>query len=469
MADEPRKPSFFNSLSARLLVLTIGFVMLAEILIYAPSVARYRRDYLEEKIARAHLATLTLEAMPERSASPELRGKLLAYASSHTIVLRLPERSVFALGAENPPLVEATFDLRKPGFLGWIAEAFEALAEDGNRVLRIIGPSPNNPRVVVEVTLDEEPLRAEMYGYSQRILGLSIVISAITAGLLFLCLQWLMVGPMRRIIESMNRFRADPERENPMPAEKRRGDEIGLAQRELETMQSELRQALKQKERLAALGSAMAKINHDLRNSLATAVLVTERLSSSQDADVKRYAPRLYAAIDRAVQLCAETLSFVSEARPKLAKSRFPLAQLADEVGAGIKASELGTETIEWDNRVDDQLEIEADREQLHRALVNVGRNAFQAGAKKVHLSTSAEAGRICIDLADDGPGLSEPAREHLFQPFAGSTRKEGTGLGLIIVRDVMCAHGGDIKLIGTGAEGTIFRLELPAPGDTAA
>ncbi|MDP6174518.1 MAG: sensor histidine kinase, partial [Rhodospirillales bacterium] len=346
MADEPGKSSFFNSLSARLLVLAIGFVMLAEFLIYAPSVARYRKDYLEERVAEAHLATLALEALAEKRVGPELRGKLLSYARAHTIVLRLPESSVFALGQEKPPLVEATFDLRVPGFFGWISQALDALMRGGNRVLRIIGPSPNDPSVLVEVTIDEAPMLEEMFSFSRRIMGLSIVISVITASLLFVCLQWLMVGPMGRITESMTSFRADPERENPVPLDLDREDEIGRAGRELSAMQNDLRQALKQKERLAALGSAMAKINHDLRNSLATAVLVADRLSTSQDPDVKRYAPRLYAAIDRAVQLCAETLNFVSDAKPPLNKSRFGLARLADEVGAGISADEMGLDAI---------------------------------------------------------------------------------------------------------------------------
>ena len=65
--------------------------------------------------------------------------------------------------------------------------------------------------------------------------------------------------------------------------------------------------------------------------------------------------------------------------------------------------------------------------------------------------------------MADDGPGIAVRARDDLFQPFAGSARDGGTGLGLVIARDVMRAHGGEITLVQSGNEGTTFRLELPA------
>jgi signal transduction histidine kinase len=455
---------FLKGLSARLLALTIAFVMLAEVLIYAPSVARYRKTYLEEHIEKAHLATLALEAMPNRIVDADLRRKLLAYSGTHNIRLRLTGRSVFALGEAKPPMVDASFDLRETGFFGWIRDAFETLVQDGNRVLHVKGPSPNDASVVVEITLDETPMQREMFGYSGRILWLSIVISAVTAGLLYLCLQWLMVGPMRRITESMTRFRADPEREVPEAPPGVRSDEIGVAQRELAAMQQELSQALQQKERLAALGSAVAKINHDLRNSLATAVLASDRLATSDDPTVKQDVPRLFNAIDRAVNLCTQTLKFVSDAGPKPVKTQFSLAQLIAEVGTGITDAEPGANAIQWENTVAPAVMVEADREQLYRALSNVGRNAFQSGARRVALSAFARNGRLCIDVADDGPGLAEEARGHLFEPFAGSARKGGTGLGLVIVRDVMRAHGGDIDLLETGAGGTTFRLDLPLP-----
>ena len=263
----PYRPSLTTGLSARLLVLTIAFVMLAEFLIYTPSIARFRKMYLEEHIARAQLAILAVEAAPDMTVGADLEKRLLSQAGAYGIILREPDRKVLMLSHDMPPDVDVVFDLRVGTFPTWIRDAFVALAQDENRVMRVMGVSPSEKAVVIEVLMDETPMRQAMYGYSQRILELSIVISLITAGLVFLSLQLLMVRPMGRITQSMVSFRDDPEDVSAnLPSSKRR-DEIGVAQRELAVMQNDLRLALRQKTRLAALGAAVAKINHDLRNS----------------------------------------------------------------------------------------------------------------------------------------------------------------------------------------------------------
>lgn len=462
MSDEPARRSILKSLSARLLLLTVAFVMLGEFLIYAPSVARFRSVYLEERIAEARLASLALETAPATRITAGFQQKILDFSNTYNIVLRLPGRSILALGDRTPPPVDVTYDLRSLGLLKSIADAIEALAQRQNRILRVIGEAPNDPETIVEVMLDETPMRTAMYAFSRRILGLSVVISLITAGLVYLSLQWLMVRPMRRITESMMAFRARPEAEAATLPTTRREDEIGVAQRELAVMQAELRAALQQKERLAALGSAVAKVNHDLRNSLSTAVLISDSLADSDDPDVKRVLPKLFDAMDRAVALCSHTLNFVRDSGPKVQATEFVLRDLVGEVGAGIKASDLGSNGMVWDNQIDAEIRIEADREQLHRAFTNVGRNAYQAGATTVRLAGELRDDKICVEIADDGPGLLQQARDHLFEPFSSSTKPGGTGLGLVIVRDVLRAHGGDVSLVDSGANGTTFRIMLP-------
>ncbi len=116
---------------------------------------------------------------------------------------------------------------------------------------------------------------------------------------------------------------------------------------------------------------------------------------------------------------------------------------------------------INWSNRIDRQMMIEADRDQLFRALINAGRNTYQAGAANVSVDCKFINDRICIEVTDNGPGLHDKARGNLFTPFLGPARGGGTGLGLVIVRDVMRAHGGDIVLMETGEDGTVFCLEL--------
>jgi signal transduction histidine kinase len=309
-------------------------------------------------------------------------------------------------------------------------------------------------------------MREAMYGYSNRILQLSIVISLITAGLVYLSLQWLMVRPMRRITRSMATFQASPEDESVTIAATDRSDEIGFAQRALAAMQRQIRASLRQQARLAALGAAVAKINHDLRNSLSTAVLASDRLAHIDDPEVKKVMPRLYDAIDRAVNLCGQTLAYVRDETPRLNPVRFQVRELVAEVGTALGPPDEGEATLQWRNEVPDELEVTADRDQVFRVLSNLAVNAREAGAGTVRVSGHRRNGRVAIDVADDGPGLTPRARDSLFQPFAGSTRHGGTGLGLVIARDIMRAHGGDIGLRASGEDGTTFRLDLPArPG----
>ena len=454
--------SLRRSLSARLLLLTIIFVMIGEVLIYVPSVARFRISYLEDRIAAARLAALSFELLPARAITDELHRKLLSQSKSYNIVLRLPKRSIFVSGLAQVPPVTESFDIRDPSFIALMADAARTLAQKGNRVIRIIGTAPDAPDVSVEVMLDERPLREAMWDFSARILGLSIIISVIAAGLVFVSLHRLMVRPMHRITESMTAFRANPADESADIEGTERSDEIAITQRELGIMQKDVRLALRQRRRLAALGSAVAKINHDLRNSLSTAVLASDRLAASSDPDVKKVLPKLLNAMDRAVELCSQTLNYASEDSPELSPSCFSLRDLIDEVGQAVQNSDVGVNGITWTNKIDRHMMIEADRDQLFRALINVSRNSYQAGAGTVSVACKFINDRICIEVADDGPGLPAKARDNLFTPFMGSARTGGTGLGLVIVRDVMRAHGGDIALMETGEDGTIFCLELP-------
>jgi len=466
-----RLPALIHSLSARLLVLTIFFVMLAEILIYAPSAGRFRQTYLEQHLETGHLAILALEATPDYMVSEELEAELLRHAEAYVIGLKRPDGVKLMLGERSVPPVDATFDLAEAGFFDLIGRAFVTLAQTENRVLRVVGPSPKDPNAQVEVVIDEAPMRAALVRYSWRILGLSIVISVTTAALVYLSLQWLMVRPLKRITQSMVSFRTDPEDASRMIAPSDRPDEIGLTQRELAEMQAGLRAALYQKTHLAALGAAVTKINHDLKNILATARLVSDRLQASGDPEVKRITPILLAAIDRAVDLCSRTLDFTREGPPQLDRSRFALGPLVGEIGEALPPRMNG-EAV-WFMKEGGDLIVEADRGQLFRVLQNLGQNAFEAGATRVELAARREHGpdgtKVVIEVADNGPGLAPRARERLFQPFAGAGRPGGTGLGLAIARDLMRAHGGDIHLVSSTSEGTVFRLDLPALPDERA
>ncbi|MDH3701774.1 MAG: HAMP domain-containing histidine kinase [Alphaproteobacteria bacterium] len=448
-----------RSLSSRLLVLTVAFVMIAEVLIFVPSIARFRENWMEEKLGLGHLAILALDATPDRMVSEMLRKELLDQVGAYGLFVRRGGARL-VLSGEMPPPVAESFNVGSSGMLPHLRDTFMTLWRTEDRVVRIVGPSPKDASVTIEVVVDEAPLRQAMIGFGWRILGLSIFISLITATLVYLALNWLLVRPMRRITANMVAFREDPEDAtrviNPSP----RQDEIGTAQRELAGMQTRLRATLKQRSHLAALGTAVAKVNHDLRGILASALLISDRLSAVDDPEVRRVTPTLFASIERAVKLCSQTLDFVGQDQPDVSRSRFPLRTLVEDVGNDLASTEEDDASLE--NLIPAELELEADRDQLFRILNNLVRNASQAGAMSVSIDAATNGRWVRIDVADNGPGLPPRARAKLFQPFEGSVRAGGTGLGLAIARELVRNHGGDLELVESGAEGTVFRIELP-------
>jgi signal transduction histidine kinase len=424
-------PVRFN-LSLRLLAFTVLFVMISEVLIYVPSISRYRRDYLRERIAAAHLATLALEAAPQRRVSPALEAMLLDHAEVEAI--ELMRRDAQLMLGRIPP-VEARFHLDGATPYMLIRDAFASLAHGGRRHIEVMGTPPRaehgQPPTRVVVYLDEGPLYAGMIDYSWRILTLSIVISLITAALLYLILQWMMVRPLRRITRNLVAFRDRPEDAARIIEPSRRSDEVGVLERELSLMQGEVRDALAQQARLAALGTAVSKINHDLRNILSTAQLVSERLARLSDPTVQKVAPMLIKSIDHAVQLCTQTLDLARGERATPERQRLRLRPLVEEAAAALELSADGP--LQWSNRIPDRIQVHADHQRLYRLFLNLLRNAVQALGTSGRISVDCRPrnGRLEIDIADDGPGIPAQAREHLFQPFAGSASSGGTGLGL--------------------------------------
>lgn len=449
-----------RSLSFRLLLLTVFFVMLAEVLIYTPSVARFRMVYLSEKLDSAHLAAMAVNVAPDRMVSEEITYELLDHVGAWSIQVIRDGVPMEMLKRPLHPEPQVRYNLDTAGVMTLIVNAFDALFQTRNRVLEVRGTAPKDPMAVVVVTLDEYPLRLAMYQYSWRILNLSVFISAITAALMFVSLRWLMVRPLEHLTRSLIAFRRAPEDRASDLADLGRRDEIGVALREMAAMKEGMRGALRQRTRLAALGTAVNKISHDLRNMLSTATLISDRLAMSQDPEVQRITPTLVRAIDRAAALCSTTLNFTRET-PPLRLEPATLNELLRDAEAGLPASELGALRI---HVVDGgALVVRVDRDQMFRALANLIGNAAGAGAGRVTVTATRRDRQVVIDVADDGPGIPEDGIGRLFQPFQYSTRKDGTGLGLTIARDIVQAHGGRLTLERTGPGGTVFRIELPA------
>jgi signal transduction histidine kinase len=454
---------FQHSLSARLLLLTIAFVMLTEVLIYLPSAARFRETYFEAKIEAAWLATRAVIAAPDEMVSRELADELLRTVGAHAIVLHRKDARALILESRMPPKVDTSYDMMAMAPLSMIVETLQVIAGPGNRLIRVVG-MPGGRSEVLEIVVDEAPLRASLLSFSWRILGLSLVISLVTAGLVFLTLRWMMVVPLRRLTASMVAFRAVPEDASRAMTPGRRRDEIGLAEAELAAMQQDLRAALNQKTRLAALGLAVSKISHDLRNILATGQIVSDRLADSADPDVRRLAPRLVASLDRAIALCASTLKFGRADEPPPVLARVALRPLVEEAAfaAGIGGEGAAPRLA---CSIPPALKAQADRDQIYRVLLNLLRNAVQAlgAGGDVRVDAAASGARVVVEVSDTGPGLGAAAQAHLFEPFRGGAREGGVGLGLVIARDLVRAHGGDLTLVRTGPLGTTFRFDLPA------
>ncbi len=449
-----------HSLSARLLVLTIFFVMVAEVLIFVPSVARFRADWLAEKLESAHLAIIAIDMTPEIMVSEKLSMELLGAIDARGIFARRGGAKLMVV-EDMPPPIDETFDLATEGAWDMIREALLALGRPGSpRVVRVVGPAPKDAAVQMEVVFDEQQLSGALIDFATRILLLSLVISGMTAALVFLSLQWLLVRPMRRITENMIGFREDPEDEGRVIEPTRRQDEVGIAEEELAGMQRALRQALRQQQHLAALGTAVAKINHDLRGILSTALVVSDRLENSDDPDVRRITPTLFSSIDRAVHLCGEILDYAGPKKIEAIRARFPLAQLVAEVGHEIDTLTGGKATVI--GSFDAGLEVTANREQMFRVFENLTRNAAQNGAATIRIEAARRNGMLEIDVADNGPGLPPRALENLFKPFSGSARAGGTGLGLAIARELVQDNGGELVLLKTGDAGAVFRISLP-------
>jgi signal transduction histidine kinase len=365
-----------------------------------------------------------------------------------------------------PLNVSGLVDLAGSRMAAWIGDAMITLVRAEDRIIRVMGPSPKDANIAIEVVIDEAPLRGEMVSFAWRILALSIAISLITATLRYVSLHLLLVQPMRKITENMVLFHEDPEDANRVmqPSESR--DEISVAQRELAGMQQRLRVALRQKEHLAALGTAVAKINHDLRGILSPALLISDRLEDSDDPEVKRVMPRLVAAIERAVSLCSQTMGYVRRGAPEVLKERFSLASLVTDIGFDI--ADLNGWQINVESRVGMDFEVTGSRGLMFLVFSNLARNAVEAGADTISIVACETVDGIKIKITDDGSGLPQRAQDNLFKPLEGSARAGGVGLGLTSVGELARSHGGDLSLVSTGDTGTVFMVTIPARWNSA-
>jgi signal transduction histidine kinase len=469
--DKTKQPGILRGLSGKVLLLTIIFVMLGEVLIFLPSIANFRIQWLKGRIAQAEIAALAAEAAPDQILSSDLRSEILMGAGVLVVSLQKGESRQLALRSEGDYLIDASFDLRTTMWYHAIMDAFGAMWAGETRVISVTDVPPNMSGDMIEIALREQPLRTAMFRYGINILLLSIFLSLLVAGMIFAALNWVLVKPMQRLTRNMVEFGQNPEDFSRIIKPGSRHDEIGIAERELRDMQTELATMLQQKNHLAALGLAVSKVSHDLRNMLTSAQLISDRLSNVEDPTVKRFAPKLIGSLDRAIEFLSQTLKFGRAQELPPSREKLDLRGLVDEVieAAVVKATSRAVIL----NNVPPGVSADADRDHLVRVLTNLTRNAIQAiefqQAERpdapegmVALEARREGSVTVIEIRDNGPGIPEQIRERLFQAFQSAARQGGTGLGLAIAAELIRAHGGDIRLQSSTDAGTCFVITIP-------
>jgi signal transduction histidine kinase len=467
MVTSGQRARRYWSLSNKLLLLTVLFVMVAEVLIYIPSIANFRNVWLQEKLDTAALVAMTTAGVSPAALPQSLEEQMLKSIGVESIAARSHGQRWLIAVDPMPTEVAANNDLTSLRPLDSIRAAFDTLFSPTDRLIMVSGrPPPGSDRF--EIVIHESGLRAAMLAYSRNILLLSLAISAITGALVYAALRSNIVRPMQRLSAQILAFSAAPEDPSSVIVPSGRGDEIGAAEERLAEMQTVLREILSQRRHLADLGLAVSKINHDMRNILASAQLFSDRLGAVEDPVVKRFAPKVVRSIDRAITYTRSVLAYgqASEEAPR--RQLLSLSRLVEDVADVLALP--GHERVDWENRVGAEVEVDADPEQLFRVLMNLSRNALEAVTevddpaviRRVWIEGARHGSVTSIRVCDTGPGVPANTRSKLFQPFLGSVRPGGTGLGLAIAAEIVRAHGGEIQLIDKAGAGAIFEVAIP-------
>jgi signal transduction histidine kinase len=461
----PGKAKSRASLTTRLLMVAAGFVVLTEAVVFLPTIATFRQEWLIERFDTGELAVLAAR-------SPVGGGILRGDPSELMRAADIKAVSVIGEGRRQtlvgvmPKGPRRTINMEAQTFGGAMFDVAETLLGPKDQLLALVARPRSNAAVKLEVIVSQTSLRTSLVRETQNVLGYSLLLALMIGLLIYAALADSFVRPMRRLTNAIVRFRASPEDASRKLIPSSRNDEIGEAEVAFADMQDTLRQSLLQRERLAQLGLSVSKISHDLRHSLGAAQLVSERLAMVDDPVVRVTAPRLERALERAIGLAQSTLQFgkAQEAAPVP-----ELLYLSDALEDAASEALNGLDGVTWLNKVGDSIDVEADPDQLHRILTNLIRNAGQAivgtgQAGTVTASCHQSGDTVCLDLTDTGPGLPRGVKDNLFTPFAGSGLSGGTGLGLAIARDLARMNGGDLTLVSTGPNGTCFRILLRMP-----
>jgi signal transduction histidine kinase len=469
--DNRAMPGPFSGLSVKLIATIIAVILAVEIVIYLPSAANFRSGWLEDRLRIGLVAVRVLDAVPDIMNLPRtLTDRLLNSAGAIAIVYRREGQSQL-IELENAPMPReaVTVDMRNAGPVMQIAGVLDTLIMGGDRTLRIVGGTDGaDGEGLVELLMPEQPLKRDLIAYSRNTVLLSLIVAVMTAAALYIIVRNILIAPIRRLTGNIVGFRQEPESAALIVPPTARKDEIGVMERELAEMERDIFSMLRQRRHLADLGLAVAKINHDLRNTLTSAQLLSDQVANVDDPKVQRLAPRLVHSIDKAIGFAQSVIDYGRQSTTPPRPVPVDLRLLIDE--AAQDALLVGHPSIRVANNVPDDVTLRADPDQLARIFVNLLKNAREAleaeegGAAEplVTVDFAERDGSLIVAVTDNGPGLPPRAREHLFVAFEGSARAGGTGLGLAIARELAEAHGGTLRYVPQDP-GTRFEVQLPA------
>ncbi len=458
--------------------MTIGFVLLAMGLFYVTRLTAHREMLLHGKISAART---TVEAFGLAGPTPppdDLAQMILNSVEVKWIAVDTPTGRREFVAAGGPLASAELIKADDSSYLEAMAATFHALFAAPGTIVKLSAPAQAN-QPAIAFAFDETPLIQSLRRVSGNFLTISLTIAAVVTCVLWAALWRMVLQPVRRLTSNIIAFGESPQDASRVIAPSGRGSEIGRAETALAVMQGSLAHELAQGKRLAELGMAVARINHDLRNILSAAQLISDRLATIPDPLAQRLAPRLVATLDRAIQFCQSTLTYGAARELPPSRRRFDLSELVSQVVESGMAEHDAA--IGYTVDIPPRFCIYADPDHILRVLENLSRNAAQAllskGAadgrpKAIRFAAIRTEGLALIEVSDTGPGFPPDQNERIFEPFHKSTSDVGAGLGLAIAADLVTRNGGVITLAPVKGDdfycGARFLIKLPTAENAA-
>jgi hypothetical protein len=235
-----------HSLSGRILLLTVLFVMTSVVLLYFPNVARYHHQLLLDRVRSAELAILPFTEAPGEQFSEQMRLSLLSRAGVGAVILKKKDNRQLFLVDALPPVIAGKFDISNADMFSELSDFFDCVTAPAGRTIRILAKTELEQGQDIEVIADEGSIRSALSAFSWRALMLALFVAALTSVLVFATLYLMLVRPMKHITHAMIAFRHNPEDASRIIAASARKDEIGVAQRELSDLQHALYSSVQQ-------------------------------------------------------------------------------------------------------------------------------------------------------------------------------------------------------------------------------